>query len=208
MVSTPSENEVYCRDCGEVISEKAEICPECGVRQKEPEFQQPAQPQKQKDSGIAAIASFLVPGLGQVYNGQIAKGIIAGIIVILSAITVIGLVIAVPLWIWLVYDAYKTAEQINLQATAGGVQANATTGGGASVDPSQYNKVISVLDWHRKNGEEAGLTKDTIRRFKRGPAPHELSDRDRSRIIEAIRLHEEEFGADKELTKFRDKLEE
>jgi hypothetical protein len=30
-------NEVYCSSCGEIIKEEAEICPECGVRQKEPD---------------------------------------------------------------------------------------------------------------------------------------------------------------------------
>lgn len=30
-------DEVYCTSCGEVIKEAAEICPECGVRQKEQE---------------------------------------------------------------------------------------------------------------------------------------------------------------------------
>ena len=28
---------MYCSSCGEIIKEEAEICPECGVRQKEPD---------------------------------------------------------------------------------------------------------------------------------------------------------------------------
>jgi hypothetical protein len=28
----PDENEQYCRECGEIILTKAEVCPECGVR--------------------------------------------------------------------------------------------------------------------------------------------------------------------------------
>jgi predicted amidophosphoribosyltransferase len=31
---TPRADEAYCADCGEVIKKEAEICPECGVRQK------------------------------------------------------------------------------------------------------------------------------------------------------------------------------
>jgi predicted RNA-binding Zn-ribbon protein involved in translation (DUF1610 family) len=31
----PRTDEKYCSSCGEVIKEKAEICPECGVRQSE-----------------------------------------------------------------------------------------------------------------------------------------------------------------------------
>ncbi|GGI99217.1 hypothetical protein GCM10008995_06430 [Halobellus salinus] len=33
MSSEPGPDEVYCIECGEIIREKAEICPECGVRQ-------------------------------------------------------------------------------------------------------------------------------------------------------------------------------
>lgn len=31
---TPGPDEAYCADCGEVIKKEAEVCPECGVRQK------------------------------------------------------------------------------------------------------------------------------------------------------------------------------
>lgn len=30
---TPGDDEQYCRECGAIILTKAEICPECGVRQ-------------------------------------------------------------------------------------------------------------------------------------------------------------------------------
>lgn len=30
---SPDSDEKYCRECGEIIKERAEICPECGVRQ-------------------------------------------------------------------------------------------------------------------------------------------------------------------------------
>ncbi|MFC7070001.1 hypothetical protein [Halobaculum lipolyticum] len=30
---TPGPDEKFCGDCGEVIKQRAEICPECGVRQ-------------------------------------------------------------------------------------------------------------------------------------------------------------------------------
>ena len=72
----------------------------------------------QKSSGLAAVMSFFIMGLGQIYNGQIAKGL--GLIVaevVLWTLTVFTLGIAslilLPLWIWNIYDAYKTAEAIN-----------------------------------------------------------------------------------------------
>lgn len=33
---TPDHDEQYCSSCGEIIKQDAEICPECGVRHKEP----------------------------------------------------------------------------------------------------------------------------------------------------------------------------
>jgi TM2 domain-containing membrane protein YozV len=98
---------VYCRDCGSEIRAKAEICPECGIRQKDPD----SGSSSGNNPGVAAVCSFVVPGLGQVYNGELWKGILSGAITILFALTGIGLIIAIPMWIWLVFDAYKTAEQ-------------------------------------------------------------------------------------------------
>jgi len=62
-------------------------------------------------------AQFFIPGLGQIYNGEIVKGIIITIIVqiingFLAAI-IVGLVTGAIVWIWSIYDAYKTAERIN-----------------------------------------------------------------------------------------------
>ena len=56
------KGEKYCVNCGEKIDEKAEICPKCGVRQS-------ALNSKKKNSGIAAVLSFFITGLGQIYNG-------------------------------------------------------------------------------------------------------------------------------------------
>lgn len=63
--------------------------------------------------GIAAVLSFIVPGLGQIYNGELGKGFgfVAGIIIsgFLCAIF-IGFILLPVLWIWAVVDAYRTAE--------------------------------------------------------------------------------------------------
>lgn len=104
----PGENEVYCRSCGEIILEEAEICPECGVRQKPPQNKA-----TNSDPGIAAIASALLPGLGQMYNGQIAKGIILLIAYSFSAMLIfifIGIFMVVPIWLFAIYDAYSVAQ--------------------------------------------------------------------------------------------------
>lgn len=104
----------YCSNCGSQIDANAEICPECGVRQTMEHTQQ--QIYHQKNSGIAAVLSFLFVGLGQIYNGEIAKGlifIVCGIICICLTLVYIGYIFYLILWIFGIYDAYSTANKIN-----------------------------------------------------------------------------------------------
>jgi len=74
---------------------------------------------KMKNSGLAAVLSFFFTGLGQIYNGQIGKGIlfiiIQGINFLLMFIFV-GFITYAIVWIWGMIDAYKTAEKINRSA--------------------------------------------------------------------------------------------
>ncbi len=101
----------YCSNCGSEIDEKAEICPKCGVRVK-------AIRAELKSAGIAAIASFFIPGLGQIYNGEIVKGFVFMIIAMvffLLMIVLIGFILFPLFWVYNIYDAYKTAEKINAE---------------------------------------------------------------------------------------------
>jgi len=69
-----------------------------------------------KNPGVAAVLSFFYCGLGQIYNGQILKGIVMLVAYSLSALMiyiVVGLITTPILWIWGMYDAYRTAERIN-----------------------------------------------------------------------------------------------
>jgi TM2 domain-containing membrane protein YozV len=101
---------MYCRNCAADIDSKAEICPKCGVRVK-------ASPSGEKNPGVAAIASFFFTGLGQIYNGEIGKGlifIVIGGLLVLSMVILIGFILYPVFWVYNIYDAYKTAEKINL----------------------------------------------------------------------------------------------
>jgi TM2 domain-containing membrane protein YozV len=63
-----------------------------------------------KNPGTAAVLSFLITGMGQIYNGQIAKGIcfVALQLVNIALMTVlIGYVTFFLLWVYAIYDAYK-----------------------------------------------------------------------------------------------------
>ncbi len=69
-----------------------------------------------KNPGLAAVLSFFWMGLGQIYNGQIAKGV--GFIVLYGAswllmIVLIGFITTPLLWLYGIWDAYKSAERIN-----------------------------------------------------------------------------------------------
>jgi len=69
-----------------------------------------------KHPGIAAVLSFMFVGLGQIYNGQILKGIIFIGIYIFSLFlifVVIGLITTPLFWLYGIYDAYQEAEMMN-----------------------------------------------------------------------------------------------
>jgi TM2 domain-containing membrane protein YozV len=84
-----------------------------------------------KNPGVAAVLSFFIAGLGQIYNGQIGKGIgfiIAYFISALLMFVLIGFITTPILWIWGMVDAYKTAERINREQARGpGSQTRGTT---------------------------------------------------------------------------------
>jgi TM2 domain-containing membrane protein YozV len=70
-----------------------------------------------KNPGLSAVLSFFWTGLGQIYNGQIAKGIFFIIAYAISwalVFVLIGFITTPILWIYGMYDAYQSATKINL----------------------------------------------------------------------------------------------
>ena len=114
---TDEKRTKFCVNCGAKIDARAEICPKCGVRVAPP----PAPTSQQvyverKSEGIAAVLSFLFVGLGQIYNGEIGKGIlfiILGVFIVFTALFLIGFLLYPVFWIYNIYDAYNTAKKIN-----------------------------------------------------------------------------------------------
>lgn len=109
-------DEKFCSNCGEVIADAAEICPECGVRQ-----HRAATTQGEKSPAIAAALSFIIVGLGQIYNGQVLRGIVFHVlmwfITIFAVFTfwlIFPLLIPFGFWLFNIYDAYDQAQKINL----------------------------------------------------------------------------------------------
>ncbi|CAD2073778.1 TM2 domain protein [Jeotgalicoccus meleagridis] len=70
----------------------------------------------EKNAGIAAVLSFFVTGLGQIYNGQIFKGILLILIQIVNGLLLyilIGFITMPIVWLYGVINAYRHAERIN-----------------------------------------------------------------------------------------------
>ncbi|TET64734.1 hypothetical protein E3J48_00675 [Candidatus Aerophobetes bacterium] len=78
-------------------------------------------PKFYKNPGVATVLSFFFMGLGQIYNGQIGKGII---FIILYGISIalmwvfVGFITTPILWIWGMVDANKSAKKINEKMAA------------------------------------------------------------------------------------------
>ena len=73
-------------------------------------------PKFYKNPSIATILSFFFMGLGQIYNGQIGKGVVFIILYGISVAlmwVVIGFVTTPILWIWGMVDANNSAKKIN-----------------------------------------------------------------------------------------------
>lgn len=57
---------ISCPECKKQISDTAVTCPSCGY---------PIQSQKTCNPGIAALLSFVLPGAGQIYRGNLFRGL-------------------------------------------------------------------------------------------------------------------------------------
>jgi len=82
-------------------------------------FTQP--PKFYKNPSIATILSFFFMGLGQIYNGQIGKGVVFIILYGISVAlmwVVIGFVTTPILWIWGMIDANNSAKKLNEKIAA------------------------------------------------------------------------------------------
>ena len=72
-----SPNEKFCKDCGQLINIKAEICPKCGVRQIASQGLGSVAPNG-KSKLVAALLALFLGGFGihKFYLGRIGWGII------------------------------------------------------------------------------------------------------------------------------------
>lgn len=72
-------DEMFCSSCGAIIKKEAEICPKCGVRQKEsPNTNNSHRHYKIKSRVTAAILALLLGGIGahKFYIGKVGMGLV------------------------------------------------------------------------------------------------------------------------------------
>jgi len=75
------------------------------------QYQVPVNPYvRRKEPAVALLLSFFLPGVGQIYNGDVGKGIAF----LIGFWVLIWVGIGIVFWIWAMVDAYQVATQINL----------------------------------------------------------------------------------------------
>ncbi len=105
-METETRSTKFCIDCGEQINANAEICPKCGVGQ--------SSATKTSNPGTAAVLSALCTGLGQIYNGEVGKGVLLMTLQVINMalmFVVVGFITFPLLWICAIYDAYNVAKE-------------------------------------------------------------------------------------------------
>ena len=101
---------------------EADIRPKCGLRI----VTTPQSNAQKKNPRIAAVASVVLPGLGQIYDEETRKGIPLIIVavfflyVIITNRTILSEIadfLYIVFVLYSAYDAYSTANEINLSAS-------------------------------------------------------------------------------------------
>ena len=106
----------YCSNCGFEMPKTTKFCPECGTpTDKAPATVNSTVIKSDKSPGLAAILSFFIVGLGQVYLGLTKKGIILFLAAVVSGIlmmVIIGWITWLIVWGYSIFDAYSSAEKM------------------------------------------------------------------------------------------------
>ena len=97
---------MYCEQCGTEITENREVCPNCGTTLKNT---------KSKSTTTAIVLSIVWTGLGQLYNGQIVKGVALWIVCLIGLM--ISPILGIIVWACGIWDAYNVAKETQIGIT-------------------------------------------------------------------------------------------
>ena len=116
---------MYCQNCGSQLPDSAKFCDRCGAKVGSATEQNSSQTEynmasimvNKKSEALSLILSLLIPGLGQIYNGQVKKG---AIMIVAAVVCSFVMFLFFPLaflylvlWIYGMYDAFKDAKEYN-----------------------------------------------------------------------------------------------
>jgi TM2 domain-containing membrane protein YozV len=104
-----------CPFCAEDIQDAAVVCRFCN-RSLSADIPSVAPvtsaPQQTWSPGVAAVLSFVIPGLGQIYKGQIPRGLVFLLVTVIGYVMLI--VPGVIIHIFVIFDAYNSSRSRTL----------------------------------------------------------------------------------------------
>ncbi|MEI7856716.1 MAG: hypothetical protein WCH85_04355 [Methanomicrobiales archaeon] len=105
-----------CPHCGkESVEVSPRFCSSCGARMDgTPPYgflKFPGVLNERKNANVAGFCSSVLPGLGQVYNGETVKGYLFFLLAILGLFVL--LIPGLLIWLYAMYDAYAIAGKMN-----------------------------------------------------------------------------------------------
>lgn len=127
---------MYCTSCGQEVPNNMIYCPNCGTKvvnqvpaqqnaysyqpvpatAPRPVFDNPNILPGKKEPVLAAILSFFITGLGQIYAGKVGRGLgfLFGMILSILFFWLLIPIILIPiLWVWSIFDASSIANRYN-----------------------------------------------------------------------------------------------
>lgn len=122
--SNEEQTKIFCTNCGKELAEGTEFCNECGtpINGAVPAKTTPTNNKTNevkvadKNPVLAAVLSFFIVGLGQLYLGLNKKGIIlfvAALVSLVLTVILIGEILFLIIWIYAIYDGYNSAGKLN-----------------------------------------------------------------------------------------------
>jgi TM2 domain-containing membrane protein YozV len=101
-MNLPATQPPRCRSCQAILQPPGHVCSQCNTVQQLPPQAMMQVSAPPKSVGVAVLLSFLWLGAGHIYAGRMGSGIALAIFdgfLVLLALTGIGLIIAVPVWL-------------------------------------------------------------------------------------------------------------